>query len=237
MLKIAICDDIKEFREDIEKKIQIWSVEKGINISIRKFDGGAPLLHCISDNGMFDMIFMDVELGEANGMEIAARIREGDYITAIVYVSQYEDYYKEAYNTHPFHFLSKPIKQNRIDEVMNAYMEMKKHNLETFSFHINKSKYTIWISDILYFNSEKRLINIICRNEAFTIYGKLKEIEKQLADKNSKFLRIHQSFLVNMRYIREYRYSEVVLSNGETLLISKENRKRVREMHMLLMDR
>ena len=236
MLKIAICDDMKEFREDIDRRVQIWSAENGVNISVRKFDDGIPLLHCLNDNGMFDIIFLDVEMDESNGMEIAAQIREADYITAIVFVSQYEDYYKDAYDVHPFHFLSKPIKQSRIDEVMNTYVEMQKRNIETFSFCINKSMYTIWLSDILYFNSERRQVNIICREKRYTIYGKLGEIEKQIEDKDCKFLRIHQSFLVNMRYIREYHYSEVVMSNGETLLISKENRKKMREIHMLLME-
>ncbi|MBQ2937092.1 MAG: response regulator transcription factor [Lachnospiraceae bacterium] len=236
MIKIAICDDIREFRDDIERKLEIWSAEKGINISVRKFDDGVPLLHCLNDNGMFDMIFLDIEMEKLNGMETATRIRKADYITAIVFISQYEDYYKDAYNVHPFHFLSKPIKQNKIDEVMDTYIEIRKQNPETFSFTINKSMYAVWLSEILYFNSERRKVNIICKDKQFTVYGKLSEIEKELGEKDCKFLRIHQSFLVNMRYIREYHYSELIMSNGETLLISKENRKKMREIHMLLLE-
>ena len=100
MIKVAICDDIREFRDDIERKLEIWSAEKGINISVRKFDDGVPLLHCLNDNGMFDMIFLDIEMEKLNGMETATRIRKADYITAIVFISQYEDYYKDAYNVH-----------------------------------------------------------------------------------------------------------------------------------------
>lgn len=236
MIRIAVCDDVKEFRDDIERQLQIWSTEKAVNISVRKFCDGIPLLHCLNDNGMFDIIFLDVEMGESNGMEIAAQIRDADYITSIVFVSQYEDYYKDAYNLHPIHFLSKPVNQSKIDEVMDFYTKLQQRNAETFSFCINKSMYTIWLTEILYFNSERRQINIVCKDKRFTIYGKLGEIEKQMADRNCKFLRIHQSFLVNMRHIREYRYSEVVMDNEETLLVSKENRKKIREIHKLLIE-
>lgn len=236
MIKVAICDDMKGFRDDIESRLRIWSLERGINIDIKQFDGGVPLLHSLNDNGMFDLIFLDVEMGELDGMEIAAKIRAADYLTSIIFVSQYEDYYKEAYDFHPMNFLSKPVNQGKVNEVMDYYLKIQQRNTETFSFFINKTMYTIWITDILYFCSERRKINIVCRDKIYTIYGKLNDIEKQMEERTCKFVRIHQSFLVNLAHIREYHYSEVVVSNGESLLISKEKRKAVREIHMLLVE-
>ena len=235
MLKIAICDDVKSYIDILEKNVLVWAAQNGINVIVKKFDGGKPLLHCIDDNGMFDLIFLDVKLKRMSGLEIAAKIREHDYITAIVFISQYDDYYKEAYNVHPFHFLSKPISQNLINDVMDSFMRMKMRDKETYSFSVNKAQYTLHLSDILYFGSERRQVYAVCEDETYMFYGKLNDVQKQLENKNTRFIRIHQSYLVNMKYIREYHYTDVIMSNGDILLISRDNRKIVRSIHMLAM--
>lgn len=236
MLKVAICDDVKSYIDILEKNIWVWATQNGINVMVRKFDGGKPLLHCIDDNGMFDLIFLDIEMKRMNGLEVAARIRTCDDITAIIFFSQYDNYYKEGYDFHPFHFLSKPISQKLINEVMDSFMRMKMRDKETFSFSVNKAQYTLHLTDIIYFGSERRQIHIVCENNTYMFYGKLSDVQKQLEEKNTRFIRIHQSYLVNMKYIREYHYTDMVMSNGDILLISRENRKNVRQIHMLSMD-
>ncbi len=237
MINIAICEDEVKFANSLENHIKVWAAKCAVNVKIRKFDNGIPLLHCISDNGMFDTIFMDVEMDKMNGLEAAAQIRETDYITTIIFISQYEDYYKEAYNVHPFHFLSKPVSQNEIDEVMSAFVKMKKQDTEIFSYFVNKALHSIPLSEVLYFNSERRSIHMVCRDGVKVFYGKLGEVEEQIADKNCKFLRIHQSFLVNAKYIREYHYNNLIMANGDNLTISRDNRKKVREIHKLLLEK
>ena len=236
MIKIAICEDEERFAEALEKSIKVWAAKRALNVKIRKFDNCIPLLYCINENGMFDVIFMDVEMEKMNGLETAARIREKDYITTLIFISQYEDYYKEAYNVHPFHFLSKPIGQEKLDEVMDSYIRMKKQDMENFTYCVNKSQYAIPLSEVLYFNSERRHISMVCREGVTVFYGKLGEVEEQIAAKNCKFLRIHQSFLVNIKYIREYHYENLIMANGQNLAISRDNRKKMREIHKLLLE-
>lgn len=237
MLKIAICEDIQDFADALEQYLQIWAVAAGVNISVRKFDNGFPLLYCIHDSGMFDLIFMDVEMDKMNGLEAAEKIREEDFLTTFIFVSQYEDYYKEAYHVHPFHFLSKPVSQPKINEVMEAYTKMKKQDMETITFSVNKARYTVPLLDIMYFASERRRITVVCQDRNYYFYGKLKEIEEYLQEKNCKFIRIHQSFLVNMKYIQEYRYADVSVRNGDILPISKNNKKKIREIHKMMLEK
>ena len=236
MLKIAICDDMLSFADELEKNIQVWAIKEGINVKVRKFDDGVPLLFSISENGTYDLIFMDVEMERMNGLEAAAKIRENDFLTTLVFMSQYEDYYKEAYKVHPFHFISKPVSQIKLNRLMEAYMAMKKQDVETFTFVISKAQYTVHISDILYFNSEKRHIYVVCKDKTYSFYGKLNDVQKAVEGKNCRFLRTHQSFLVNMKYIKEYHYSDLVMSNGKALLISKDYRRRMSEVHKLMME-
>lgn len=237
MLRIAICEDVQDFADMLESSLQIWSVTAGININIRKFDNGFPLLYCIHDSGTFDLIFMDVEMDKMNGLEAAEKIREEDFLTTFIFISQYEDYYKAAYQVHPFHFLSKPVSQSKINEVMNSYLKMKKQDVETITFSVNKARYTVPLLDVMYFTSERRRITIVCKDRLYHFYGKLREIQEYIQEKNCKFIRIHQSFLVNIKYIQEYRYSDITMANGDVLPVSKDNKKKVREMHKMLLER
>ena len=76
----------------------------------------------------------------------------------------------------------------------------------------------------------------MCENQKYTFYGKLGVVQKEMEEGNSCFLRIHQSYLVNMDYVKEFHYKELILFNGQSLRISRENRKKIRELQMLLLD-
>lgn len=236
MLKIAICEDEKRYMEELEKCLRVWAVNAAANIKIRKYSGGEPLLSDIHAGEAFDLIFMDIEMEGMSGLETAACIRERDYTTSLIFVSQHENYYKEAYHAYPFCFLNKPIDFKEFETTMDAYMKMSKQDIETFTFSIKKAQYHLRLNDIIYFCSERRHVIAVCKEQRYSFYGKLSEVQKELENRTDRFLRIHQSYLVNTKYVKEYRYSSVILHNGESLYISKEKRKAMREIHMLLME-
>lgn len=236
MLQIAICENEEQYADQLEKYLRIWALNAAVNVRIKKYTSGEMLLSGMKKDGMFDLIFMDIEMEGMSGLETAAKIRETDYLTALIFVSQYEDYYREAYHVHPFHFLGKPVNLEELEETMDAYMKMKNQDMETFSFTIRKAQYNLRLNDIIYFYSEYRQVTAVCNDQKYSFYSKLSEVQRELEGKSSYFLRIHQSYLVNTRYVKEYHYNNVVMHNGEILCVSRENRKRMSEIHMLLME-
>ncbi len=235
MLKIAICEDEKWYADKLEKGLRIWAAKMTVNVRIEKYIGEDLLLFDKKGNGMYDLVFLDIEMGSRNGLEIAAEIRETDYMTTLIFISQYENYYKKAYQAHPFYFLSKPVDVIELEETMDAYMKMKKQDMESFTFSIRKTHYNLRLNDIIYFYSEHRHVTAVCKEQRYSFYGKLSEVQKELEKRTNRFLRIHQSYLVNTRYIKEYHYSSVVLHNGEKLHISRDNRRSMNDIHMLLL--
>lgn len=236
MLSIAICDEQKRYAEDLEWCISVWAVNSGINVKVKRFQNGPSLLSEFRRKGMFDLLFLDIEKGKDNGLEIAAKIRETDYIVSIVFISRHDDFYKEAYDRHPFHFLHKPISPAKIEETLNDYMKLRYQDIELFTFVVNKARYNLRLNDIVYFYSERRHVNAVCVDKKYSFYGKLGDVQDKLEEKTTRFLRIHQSFLVNMKFVKEYHYNELVMYTGEALYISKENRKKMRDIHMKLLE-
>ncbi len=237
MFKVAVCDAEKRYAQNLRWNINSWALRSGRNVKIKVFNEAELFLASMETDGMYDLIFLDIDKDGVNGLEVARQVREADYVATIIFTSRYEEYYKEAFSAHPFQYLTKPVIVQKLEETMEDYMKIKeRQDIETFTFIIKKAQYNLRLSDITYFYSRHRHVTAVCGEQEYTFYGKLVDIQKQLEEKNCRFLRIHQSYLVNMKYIKEYRYSELVLNSGKTLGISKENRKKMRDIHLMLVD-
>ena len=105
------------------------------------------------------------------------------------------------------------------------------NNLFVYSY--NKEEYSVPIKEIVYFESNKRLVDIHMNDGTVrSFYGKLNNLEKEIQKINKHFIRIHQSFLVNYSYIKSMTYSEVVLECKDeeyVLRISEDRRSTVRQ--------
>lgn len=231
MLRIGICDDIREEVEKQEKQVRQITYQMGIRTDIRKCYSGMDLLMEIELSGQFDIIFLDIELGGINGIETARQIRESDVNCNIIFITSFEQYSKEAISVHPFAFVDKPVAYAQMKKIIiDAYDKLQID--DKFAFKFNKTYYNISLNKIMCFMSEKRIINIYCIDKICTFYGKMNDVEVNLKKKQADFWRIHHSFLVNPRYIEEYHYDKIVLQNGISLEISRAKRENIRLMYM-----
>ena len=166
-----------------------------------------------------------------NGIETARQIRESDVNCNIIFITSFEQYSKEAISVHPFAFVDKPITYAQMEKLISDVYEKLQID-DKFAFKSNKTYYNISLNKIMYFMSEKRIINVYCIDKICTFYGKMNDVEINLRKKYVDFWRIHHSFLVNPRYIEEYHYDKVVLQNGISLEISRAKRENTRLMYM-----
>lgn len=233
MLRIAICDDIKEIVDEIEKTIRKLELSLHINLEIKKYYKGEDLLWDIGENGAFDIILLDIEMGGINGIETAKQIRIKDYLVQLIFISQHESYYYQAFEVQPFAFLKKPIEEQELEDKLNKTIRRLQFHGESYYFTANKIYYKLFLTEILYFESSGRIVKIYTKTgKVYTHYEKIKKIEEKLQNGFIKFLRIHRSILVNSSYITKYYYDHVELINGESLTISEPRRKKIREKYL-----
>jgi DNA-binding LytR/AlgR family response regulator len=234
MLRVAICDDNIYFTGELEKLIYLEESNNPSNINIQVFFDGLTLENNIQQGNRYDLIFLDIEMQKVNGIDAARRIRACDTSVLLIYISSHEKYLKELFEVEPFRFLSKPLNKNLF---LRYYQEARLRIKETntyYQFAFNKEIHKVALKDVIYFESQNRIIHIFLSNgnmEQF--YGKLNTLEHELLISSQYFLRIHQSYLVNYDYIRKMNYSNITLSkpNDEiiTLKISEDRQKNVRK--------
>lgn len=228
MLNVAICDDENITCEQIDNMLSDISSNLSEDIEAEVFYSGEELIHDLYEGTYFDIIFLDIEIQKLNGIEVGKIIRDelNNETTQIVYISSKDSYAMELFQVRPLNFLIKPIKQEKLEHVMKDAINLLERNNLSFHFKSGNGNYKVPFSNIIYFESEGRKVNIVMKDNILSFYGKLSEIIKEL---NQDFILIHKSFLINYNHVIEYQYDNVKMSNDNVLSISQNNRKLVRD--------
>lgn len=234
MLEIAICDDEILVATNIEKMLEELSITTAIKIETDIFYDGSTLVDYIKKGKRYDIIYLDIEMLKQNGVDAAKAIRTVDTKVLIIYVTSHESFAKEVFEVAAFRFITKPIE---LKIFQKYFMDAKKEilgNPKYFQYQYNKISYRLPIDKIMYFQSDRRITYIITNDGSKKCYGKLNDIEKRLIESDTYFYRIHQSFLVNPKYVSVYIYDSMELMDGTTLTISENRRKKVSEFFCAL---
>ncbi|MBQ3514074.1 MAG: response regulator transcription factor [Lachnospiraceae bacterium] len=229
MIKIAICDDDKKITTQLEDVIEDYLKQLGIRYEINIFFDGKELMqHMEKEQTEYDVIFLDIEMKDMDGMETARQIRKKNQIVLILFVTSHTSYAIEAYSVHPFQFIVKPIDEKIVCDYFQQAYEVITAGEFYYEYKYNKEYYRILVNDIMYFESEKRMIRIYLKDGIIKqYYDKLNLIQEKFQDSKADFWRIHQSILVNSRYVVKKAFDYIELTNGKRLSISEDRRREI----------
>lgn len=229
MINIAICDDEKAICGVIENIILSYSEKMNIKVKTEVFHSGEKLLKFINDGNIYDLIFLDIEMDNLDGIEFGKILRNenDDDNTKIVYISWKEKYAMELFRIRPYDFLIKPLdeKKDEIEEIIQKINDTMIKENQYFVYQVGKTYNKELYSNISYFSSSNRVVNIHTKKNVTTFYSKLDAVEEEV-DKNL-FLRIHKSLLINVRHANRFERKQVIMDTDEVLEISKTYREAV----------
>ena len=120
MLSIIICDDDQTINHQLLPIIQQYLEQKKIPAAIQQYTDAKKLLE---DMPLFDIMFLDVEMPEQNGIEVAKAFRQQSNWGQIIYLTNYAQYAQTAYSVHPFGYLTKPIDEESINKILEEALE------------------------------------------------------------------------------------------------------------------
>ncbi|MCR1898494.1 LytTR family DNA-binding domain-containing protein [Irregularibacter muris] len=232
MFQIAICDDEQLICSQIEDIILDYQKLINEKIEIEIFYSGEELYRYMEKGHYFDLIFLDIELKEINGVKVGRKIREemDDQTVQIVYVSGRDSYYRDLFEVRPMHFLSKPIDRDKVIKDIELAMKLTDKLDGTFNYKKGHIYYKIPFKNIIYFESLGREIKMVSTQGEELFYGKLKDVYHEVAKHH--FLYIHKSYIVNYAHVTIFKYDEVTMSNTICLPISQSRRTAIRELQL-----
>lgn len=231
---IAVCDDSKSSRTTIISYLkQMNNIER--EEIYHEYSSSEELLDAYNNGMRFDVVFLDVVMGEMNGIDAGIRIRSIDQKVVIIFISNYPKYAIPAYDCEAFYFLVKPIKQNKFNVVYTKVIQ--KYNL-LHKYYIIQNKgdvQKILISDILYIEIYRKHLIIHLPDKQIYTSGKISEARANLTQYG--FCQVHQGYLVNMNKIKDFIGYDVVLEGGEKVMISIRRRGEVLRQYAQYLER
>ena len=217
-MRIAICDD--------EKRICSILAEK-----VGKIFPGAEILTYASGEELLgadilpDILLLDIKMPGMSGMDVARTLRDKDWRKILIFITGEEDQVFNSFDLQAFHFLVKPVADEKIKEVLdNAQKELERYGdisgkqdkyieIQSGTAHIR-----INLSQLLYAEVYDRKTILHMKKENIEYYGQLSVLENLVG---KDFYRIHRSYLVNMKYVERYDRTSVTLTGGNNIPISR----------------
>ena len=217
MLSIAVCDDEVIECCNMAKRIKEIMEEMKMPCIIRQFQSGGELLQALES---FDIVFLDIIMQDLDGMKTAQAFRKKASDKILIFVSSSREYVFEAYDVEAFQYLLKPVDDRKLKNVLQkAIVKTQSRSQEFIIVSRERQKKKLFLDDIYYFEIKGRIVDAHGPEGIFTYYEQIGELENKIRDKG--FFRCHKSYLINLKYVDGYSRKEVVLENGEKIVIAK----------------
>lgn len=220
MLRIGICDDSAEARIALRAALErALDRRRSGEASFFEFSSGEGLLRWLGSHaGELDLVFLDIEMGELDGMETARRLREADEGLQLVFVTGYTDYVFDGYAVGALGYLMKPPKPEQLDGVLVRAAEARlRDGDKAFLCRSGDTLYRIPRKSILYFVSDRRQVTCVSTARTYVFYGKLDDVERDVGD---GFVRVHQRYLVRVSAIDRMEGNQIFVGD-EAIPVSR----------------
>lgn len=215
---IAICDDEKRTCAILAEKVGKICPDA----EIMTYASGEDLLNA---DDLPDILLLDIRMPGMSGMEVAKTLRDRDWRKILIFITGEEDQVFNSFDLHAFHFLVKPVADEKLREVLeNAGKELEhsvalseKHE-KCIEIQSGTSHIRVNISKLMYAEVYDRKTILHIKNENIEYYGQLSALESLVG---RDFYRVHRSYLVNLKYVERYDRTSVTLQGGDNIPIAR----------------
>ena len=231
-LNVAICDDEQSACSHIRNLLENYEMKYNFEFHISEFTDACEFISFYQKAGIFDIIFLDVEMPEMSGLSVAHTIRDlPDSDVKIIFTSNYPEYMQDSFNVSAFQYLQKPIKEEQLHEQFKRLLQ-EIDRLSPLSILVkhDDTEEPVTTSQILYIatvKSKKDLLRYVCKNRTLFGKGLLSDIESALLPHH--FFSPHRGILINMRQVHFIKRGEIEMMNGDIIPLSRRREKEFRD--------
>jgi len=230
MIKLAICDDDPQILSILEEMILDQYIGQ---INITTYQNPDELLDKYTKvkTEPFDIIILDIVFNQKNGVDYARKIQSLSERTKIIFITAHLQYAPEIFKCEPIYLVHKPISKSRmVDAIERALTKLSLEQEQVITLTCKKGIYRINAQYVSYIESYERTLKIHHNRDDIIIRMRLDELMEKLGD---GFVRCHQSYVVNMKFIKYIEAGSVILLDETKIPIS---RNRLVEIKQRLLD-
>lgn len=212
---IYVCDDEPQILNMISSEIAGYLPDSTVEV----FHAGAVLMEALTEKPC-DILFLDIDMPDLGGMEIAYSLNSLAYKPLLIFVTNHDELVYESFQYHPFGFIRKNYFEKEIKTILDdcrAELDFRKKH---FCFRMNGQETALLLSDILYFEADGNYLKLCTMSGQFRLRSTIQAVENQL--KPDGFIRIHKGFLVNRVAVRMIGKEELEMINKDKLPLGEK---------------
>ena len=211
--KIAICDDEQKDRDFVAALSQRWAEQRGNTVELTEFSSAEQFLFCYGEQSDYDILLLDIEMGQMDGVQLAKQLRQKNETIQIVFVTGYSDYISEGYEVAALHYLMKPVREEKFFSVLDRAADKLRKNERTRTLECAGEVVRVPLYQIRYVDVQHNYATVHAKAD-YTVKKTLAEIEKSLDD---RFYRVGRSAIVNLSCIARVTRSDIFLNEGDRI--------------------
>lgn len=217
MIHIVICDDEKQMSYHIRSMVSDFFRKKNREISLRTFLSGEELLNY---DGQIDILFLDIQMKDIDGMETARRLREDRFQGFLIFITVLKEMVFRSFEVQAYDYLVKPVEEKQFERTMERLLASM-HSAGEDSLLVQKGyegriirKDEIVFCEII---DRKIYLNLVS-GEVLDYYERIENLETKLDD---RFFRCHRSYLINLKHLKGYKNGTAYMDNGKEVPVSR----------------
>lgn len=234
MIHIAICDDSKQERQILAALFKRYQELHATPLQIHIFQNGFSLLDAIDQGKRFDITILDILMPRENGIEIARNIRASGTDTEIIFLTSSPEYAVDSYEVKAQNYLLKPVTEEKFFASIDSILaELDEKDTASFIIYTTEKQYSrIRVSSLVYGEVTHRTITLHLADQtmisAVMTFTEFQDILKAYPD----FIYPHRSYAVNMNYIQYVTKSDIILTDGQKIPLSRNNYTKISEQFL-----
>ena len=222
-MRIAICDDEAVCREQTLGAMKKCRVH--VDMRIDAFSEGSAFLKAFTKQP-YDLVFLDIEMPEIDGISLAKRLRTLHKDVPIVFLTSHIEYALVGYEVNALRYLTKPIDPAKLQEVLTCVVQ-KMQAQRTLWIKTELTEKKLPIKEILFMEAQNQNILICTQEESFVVRYNMGDYENELREDG--FFRIHRGYLVSLGHVQSIGKGELTLDEGTVLPVSRSKEKELKD--------
>lgn len=230
MIKNAIVEDNDNDAAKLETQLNQFGEEHKEKLVSQRYSNGPSFLKDFKP-GMFDIIFLDIEMPDENGMDVAKDIRRIDDKVIIIFVTNLAQYAIYGYEVNAWDFILKSSDYYQVSIKLDRALARIHSQQQEVMMPIESDSKKIYLKtkDIKYIETSGRKIVFHTINGDYSTYGTIKDITNQLNKSNfNSFVRCNSYLIINLNYVSSLEGSNVIIDK-EKLVVSRPRKKELIE--------
>lgn len=226
-MRIAIVDDIASDRKELHNRLSAILFRCSLDAEIFEYADGETFLSA-AENERFKIIFLDIYMNGANGVEVAKKLRIFDQECIIIFTTSSTDYALDGFRVRALHYLVKPYSNEELENLFKEIIARLPTPDKYLDVNIVGGSVRLRFNEIIYASHFKHQIHIHTSDGNTTITRQTFRDFVSNLESDERFFMCSRGVIINLDYAEDFDGTAFKLKNGDTISVSRDITKSAR---------